>query len=190
MPTFKKLLSALTQITIRARLHWDIWWAYEGEDEHLKFLPTMNRYSEFFRFDIHAHLTALIIASYQLYEVKRTTHNLGVLVKRASSEPGILPSYVQAASNLLREAEPLAARVRILRNNAFGHRSLALGYNDAFEKAAITPFQLRDLTKTALDIVNQLHCALGEAERDFNELSVEHLRHLLNNLRDFHDTSN
>ena len=108
MPTFKKLLSTLTQITLRARLHWDIWWVYEGEDEHTKFLPTMNRYSEFFRYDIHAHLTTLIIAAYQLYEVKRTTHNLGALVKRASSEPGIPASYVQAASSLLKGAEPLA----------------------------------------------------------------------------------
>ncbi|HVR98241.1 MAG TPA: hypothetical protein VMW27_16610 [Thermoanaerobaculia bacterium] len=188
MPTFEKLLSTLTQITIRARLHWDIWWAYEGEDESPKALPTMNRYSEFFRFDIHAHLTAMIIASYQLYEVKRTTHNLGVLVKRAGSEPGVPATYFHVASNLLRESEPLAAKVRILRNNAFGHRSLALGYEDAFEKAAITPFQLRDLTKTALDIVNQFHRALGDTDCDFNDAAIEHLRRLLDNLRDFHRT--
>lgn len=193
MPTFTKLLSTLTQITLRARLHWDIWWLYDGEDERSKFrsklLPTMNRYSEFIRFDIHAHQTAQIIALYQLYEVKRTTHNLGVLVKRAGSEPGIPANHVQTAASLLRDAEPLAAKVRILRNNAFGHRSLALGYDDAFEKAAITPFQLRDLTKTALDIVNQFHRALGEADWEFNESPAEHLQRLLENLRGLHRAS-
>jgi len=47
---------------------------------------------------------------------------------------------------------------------------------------------LRDLTKTALDIVNQFHRALGEADWDFNELAVEQIRRLLEHLRDSHRT--
>lgn len=68
MLPFKDLLDTLTQITLQARLHWDIWWTYEGQDERPKHLKVMNKYPEFVRFAVHAHLTATITALYQLYE--------------------------------------------------------------------------------------------------------------------------
>jgi AbiU2 len=186
MLPFKTLLGTLTQVTLRARLHWDIWWVYEGKDERPKHLPVMQKYSEFIRFDVHAHLTATITALYQLYEKKRGTRNLGVLLKRASSEPGVAASVTQAAASVFAGVEPLAKKVRILRNNAFGHRSLDIGYDDAFAKASITPFQLRDLSIASLEIVNHFHRGFGDADWPFNDYPIGHLRRLLRDLRDFH----
>lgn len=135
MTDFRELLRTTTQICLRARLHWDVWWLYEGEEERPKHLPILQRYSEFVRFDAHAHLTASIISSYQLYEKKNKTRNLGVLANRAATEAAIPQENIQRAKSVLADLEPLASKLRLLRNNAFGHRSLALSYDDAFDKA-------------------------------------------------------
>lgn len=186
MIPFDTLLDTLTQITIRARLHWDIWWAYEGETERPKHLPVMQEYSDFVRFDLHAHLTSCIVCLYQLYERNRKTHNLSVLLDRAACESGIGPKVVESAKRSLDRADELAKKVRILRNNAFGHRSLKLNYDAAFAQAHITPFELRCLCKTALGVVNHFHKALGHGDWPFNDLPVDDLRRLLRDLRDFH----
>lgn len=146
----------------------------------------MNRYSEFFRFDAHAHLTSAISGTYRLYDRRDDVRSLRTLVEAARSAPGVSTAEIEAAVATLEAAEPIAGGLAKLRNKAFGHTDLERTYDQVFEVAQTTPFQLRSLLEDALAIVNRFETVLGEVPTEFHELPLEDLHRLLSDLEDFH----
>lgn len=174
-------LNLAAQLVKRARIFYDIWWYYEGEDTRPNILKTMNGYSEFFRFDTHAHFVSLVIHLGSLFENRTGTVNFHALIDEAESN-GIGRDALDKARTLIADVFTVASKVAILRSNLFAHRSATLSYAAAFEKAEIKPNQLRDLTVVGLKIANTLLVARGLDEHFFHELSRPHLERLINDL--------
>ena len=128
----------------------------------------MNLYSEFFRFDSHAHFVAFINHIAALLEKRDDTINLPRLAKELKKSGLISTQDTADVHALLGQAAPFACKAAILRNNLFAHRSAALSYPEAFNKAAATPNEWRDLAETALKVVNRLLTARGLQEHDFD----------------------
>ena len=114
---------------------------------------------------------AYVVHTAALFEKRRDTINLPSLTKEAK-EGNLIPADVAVeVESLLSRAKPVAIKVTILRNNLFAHRNAAMGYDEAFKRAAVTPDQLRELAQTALQIVNKLLLARARNEHFFNELA-------------------
>jgi hypothetical protein len=143
----------------------DIWWLYNGANTRPDIMATMNQYSEFFRFDDHAHFVSFIVHIAALFDNRRDTISLPRLVREAQSSTRIPATTVDCARPMLTRALSLSGKVAILRHNLFAHRSASLSYGDAFRQASVTVDELRELTETAMDLVNQLLVALGEPEQ-------------------------
>src|ERR1700722_12540079 len=79
---------------------------------------------------------------------------------------------IKALDELLTEAAPIASKVTVLRHYAFAHRSATISYDTAFEKAAVTHTQLRELTEVALKIANRLLLARGLKNEVFAPLPL------------------
>lgn len=155
-------------LVTRARIFYDIWWFYERSDIPERVFDTMNDYSEFVRFDNHAHFVAFIIHIDNLFSPRRDTVNLPKLVSELAT---LAPANAVANANvLLAQVQIIAPKVSILRNNLFAHRSATLSYTEAFQKASISHNELRDLTEIALQIVNCLLVARGCNEQTFHVL--------------------
>src|SRR5690606_6123361 len=86
------------------------------------------------------------------------------------------------AQQQLQTASVLRPKVAILRSNLFSHRSGSVSYQKAFDLAAITPFQLRDLTDAGLSISSILSKARGLADCFYLPTTPEHLRRMLDEL--------
>lgn len=158
------------QLVLRARVFFDIWFYFESNDTRPSLLDIMQEFSEFFRFAPHAHFVAFVVTTAALFDRRRDTISLPGLV-REMEQANRLPTRTQADLNaLIKQAQPLAAKIVLLRHNAFAHRSSTLSYDDAFKAAAVTAAQMRDLTDTALKIANHLARAIGRTEHFFNEL--------------------
>ncbi len=173
LPIDKRLETA-AQLVLRTRIFYDIWRFFEGKETRPAIIDTMRCYSEFFRFDPHAHFVAFVVHVAALFEKRNDTVNLPRLAKE-SKESGLI--YAQDAMELdalFRQATPLASKAAILRNNLFAHRSATLSYADAFKKAAVTPNELRDLTEIALKTVNRLLSVRGLNDHVFNTLPLTH----------------
>lgn len=171
------------QLAMRARIFYDLWWLYEGADTRPQILDTMNAFSEFFRFDSHAHFVAFVVHIATLFERRSDTVNLPVLI----GEVDALASTVEAmteAKHLVEQVQPLASKVVILRSNLFAHRSASLSYAEAFRKAAVAPNELRTLADAALRVVNCLRAARGREGQGFDDLSRRHLAAMLQVLSD------
>ena len=176
---FDERVDTAAHLIKRAKIFYDVWWLYEGVDTRSKYLPAMNRYSEFFRFDSHAHFVALIVHLAALFESRSDTINFAQLIDEAASSSLVPLGAVSEARAGLDVVSALPPKLAILRSNLFAHRSAELSYAEAFAKAEITSDQIRDLAVEGLRIVNIILAARGLPIQHFHDLSLEHAERLL-----------
>jgi hypothetical protein len=170
-------LETAGELVVRSRIFYDIWRFFEGEETRPNIIDTMNRYSEFFRFDAHAHFITFIIQIAALFENRKDTINLPCLSKELRSAISDVDNRQVAA--LLDQALPIASKVKILRSNLFAHRSATLTYAESFQKASVAVNELRTLSEIALTMVNRLLSARDLKERDFHNLPQEDVSNML-----------
>ena len=175
-------LDTAGDLVARARIFYDIWRFYEGAETRPANLGAMNQYSEFFKFDTHAHFLSFIVYIAALLEARGDTINFPALIGEFERTKLIAPEIIAEARTILAQVEPLRLKVIILRSNLFAHRSASLSYAEAFAKAKLTPNQLRDLTDLALRLANRLLVERGLQEQFFHEPSLEHAKAMLQKL--------
>lgn len=175
-------INIAAQLIKRARIFYDVWWFYESVDTRPKILDTMNRYSEFFRFDTHAHFISLVIHLAGLFETRRDTVNFNALIEEAETSSLFPAETIDQAKAVIAKIRDLPSKLAILRSNLFAHRSVSLLYEDAFQIADITPNQLCNLTVAGLHIANLLLIARGLPEQFFHELACKDVEALLHDL--------
>lgn len=174
-------LDTAAQLVKRARIFYDIWWFYEGADTRPKIIDTLRLYSEFFRFDSHAHFVAMVLHLAGLFEPRNGTINFAALIREAKAD-GVAKEAIDSAEAALQSVKELPPKVAILRSNLFAHRSASLSYDEAFRKADMKPDQLRDLTIEGLRIANILLLARGCSEQYFHDLGRRDVEQLINDL--------
>jgi|JI6StandDraft_1071083.scaffolds.fasta_scaffold04439_15 hypothetical protein len=114
----------------------------------------MNDYSEFFRFDSHAHFVSMVMYLGSLYDKRRDTITLVRLTKETK---GAMPTRITELPIAdLEKAESLAEKLSELRHNLFAHRSASVRYDEAFTRASITSNEVRQLLSLSFDVVNKL----------------------------------
>jgi hypothetical protein len=163
-------LETAAQLAKRARIFYEIWWYYEGAQTRSQILDTMQAYSEFFRFEPHAHFVSAVTYLAGLYESRGNTINLSQLIREAEAA-GVDKAAIDKAQGLMTASAGLVSKVMILRSNLFAHRSASLSYEDVFRKAELKPDQLGELADTALNVANTLLLARGLDEQFSHELS-------------------
>jgi hypothetical protein len=167
---FDERLERAAQLVVRSRIFYDIWLYFEGEETRPAIIETMRCFNEFFRFESHAHFVAFVVHIAALFERRRDTINLPLLVSEMKLTNLLSAECAAEVDTLVSQSEQLASKVIIMRSNLFAHRSATLSYADAFKKAAITANQLRDLTEIALKIANRLMLARNRNSHFFNVL--------------------
>jgi hypothetical protein len=171
------------QLAVRARAFYELWRAHQSDAMPERQRYTYDFYSQYFVFNSHAHLVALIVHIGMLYDVDRQTIGLKNLIEEIRKQSIASPKIAEAES-LFQQMYPFARKIMVLRGNVFAHRSATLSYKDAFKKAAITPNQIGDLIDGSLQISNKLLVALDMEEQIFNPYVLEHASQILQKLTD------
>lgn len=141
-------------MVVRAHIFFDCWWYYESIETRPAILDTMNDYSEFFRFDSHAHFVSMVMYLGSLFDKRRDTITLARLVKETKSA---MPARTaELPLDTLARAESLAEKLSELRHNLFAHRSASVRYEEAFTRADITANEIRELLALSFDVVNKV----------------------------------
>lgn len=151
-----------------AGLNYDIWWVYNSKDTRPRYLKTMNRYRLFFHTSIHAHFVATLVALYRLYEIRKDTYNIPSLLRTLKKERALDDQILSRLDQIYQRAKPLWVKVNILRNKAFGHRSLAHTVEEVFKEARVTPNELRQLVEITKKLLNELSHAWDKSVHAFN----------------------
>ena len=167
------------QLVVRAKVFYDIWRYFAGQETRRSIFDTMNSYSEFFRFDVHAHLVAFAVHITMLFDRRKDTISLPNLVKDVKDTQAIPSGDVAEIAALLMEAAPLVDKVKTLRDNVFAHRSAMMDYEQAFKEAGVTPNQFGQLTDIALKVANRLLLARGLGEQVFMTAPLAHAQAMM-----------
>jgi len=177
-------INELYHTTTVAGLNYEIWWVYKSKDTRPRYIDVMNKYGLFFQTSIHAHFVALLVALYRLYETRDDTFNIPSLLKMLRDESRLPDATLDFLEDIYRnKARPLWIKVNILRNKAFGHRSVAHTVKEVFEEAGVTPNELRDLLEVTKKLLNELTYSWNKRVHAFNLGSREDTLRLLDDLK-------
>jgi hypothetical protein len=171
-------VATAAQLVVRTRIFLDLWDFYHGPNRS-GILNTLNKFSEFFRFDEHAHRFSFFVHAAALFERKPNTINLRQLANELRSANRISEEEKSEIDRLFVSVTATAKAVHLIRNKAFAHRDDFLPFDEAFAMANISTNNLRDLMTAALKIVNILLIACDEGEQAFAELPLEDARAIL-----------
>ncbi len=140
----------------------------------------MDRYYEFFRFDEHAHLTTLVIYLNGLFESNSKSLNFTNILK--AYKKTYPRAGVKRIESKLRTNRRWIKKLIQLRNEAIGHKSMAVSFNDAFRIADLKYTRIRKLIELALEIVNTLLRQRKRPQLVFWEYHLNHVRQLFTDL--------
>src|SRR5262249_48075630 len=143
----------------------------------------MNRYTMFFQTSIHAHFVALLVALYRLYEIRNNTYSIPSLLHLLRTNKAMDVGKLDYLDTLYAKAKPLWIKVSILRNKAFGHRSVAHTVEEVFREAGVSPNELRDLVEQTKALLNTLTQTLQGSVHTFNLGAKEDLVRLLTDIK-------
>jgi len=179
----KLLVDEVRHAVYVASLNFDIWWVFKGKDTRPKFTRTMNHYTLFFQTGIHAHFVAMLVALYRLYEKRPDTYNIPSLLRKVETSGAISKAVLDEVTKTYALAKPLWIKVSILRNEAFGHRTVKGTVEQAFKKAGISANELRDLIGHTKKLINTISHAADRSVHAFNLDATETTVRLLEDLR-------
>ena len=183
-----RYISELRHTITVAGLNYEIWWVYKSKDTRPVYVEVMNRYGLFFQTSIHAHFVALLVALYRLYETRDDTFNIPSLLKILKAEARLPDATLDLLEGIYKdEVKPLWIKVNILRNKAFGHRSVAHTVEEVFQEAGVTPNELRDLVEATKKLLNELTHAWDKSVHAFNLGSRDDTLRLLEDLKGMHE---
>lgn len=148
--------SAVTTLSI-VSASYQVWWLYASSDTRPKYLETMDRYSEFYRFDEEAHFRSIVIGLHTLFDGRGDTATIAKILKCSSLEK---KSEIKIRKRLA-DLQPITSKIKTLRDKLFAHRDHQLGYSEVYKRAAITPNELRTVMSASIEIINEIAKRLG-----------------------------
>ncbi len=176
----------LRRTAVEAVLNYEIWWAFRSPDRPAHHHDVMNRYPLLFRTAINAHFVAMLLPLYRLFETRRDSHNLPQLLKRLEGNGQISPQRLSEFRAQYGALKPIWIKIQSLRNYVFGHRSAKVEIDEVFEKARITPSEIRDFINDVQILLNRISADLDDSYESFHTHSGEEAVQMLEDLKRFH----
>jgi len=178
-----KDLNRLFDATMRARIHYGIWYVLKNRTDRRKYVDVMNDYYWFFSPSIGAHFTAMLLELCSIYDQKENRVNIHRVINHIGQMSGFDRRSFQGVRRRMRSVQPLLRKALILRHNVFAHMSAKLDPEDAFRKAQISMFNFRSLINHTEAMLQQLAKLSGNRERTLVESSELDVRDVLETLR-------
>ena len=178
--TFTNKVEIASQLAIRTRIFFDVWWYYEGPTRK-GIVDRLNVYPTFFQFDVHANFVAFVVQLATLFENRPGTINIQSLLNEAKIQ-GVADKTVNTLESKLASTKIPSKKVVILRSNLFAHRSSKLTYSEIFKLANINRDQIDRLIQISFEILEPLAEYCSVQVPFVNDNAVESLKGLINEI--------
>ena len=171
----KEQITSAGRMALRCHAHLSLWRLTAGVEGRARHREVLEDHWEHMRFLEHGQLFTAVIELHSLLDANPATVNLPHLTDGLEAEHGPQPLIRTA----LGEVEHTFAKLRILRNGVYAHRTKRTTYADMFSKAALTPGQLQELVVIAIKITNELRVAIGLEAEGPSQLPVDFYERML-----------
>lgn len=148
-----KILDDLVSSAIRAKAHFEIWWAQASEAEpHL--VRAMNSHSNFLRAFDDAHYTAFFVDFAHLFDARPDSSSIPTYFSaiRATTNPETLMALETEFASLCIRAKPLI----IASHKSVAHVNAQLTEKDVFAPLNISWTEVRNIIYESVDFVAKL----------------------------------
>ncbi|MNS06313.1 hypothetical protein D3C72_377350 [compost metagenome] len=160
----------------------DIWWTYASHETRPDYLETMNQFSEFFRFDEHAHFVNMIMLVSSLYDPTGKTITVRSVINKAVAEGHTaLKGMVPVCDTFADDAA--IKGVLHMRNKLYAHRDTASTVAGVYADAALTADDIRDLIQRAQWMIDRVVEVVGGQPVVRNTIVGEHVSKMLKTLK-------
>lgn len=177
----------LRQNITHANLNYEIWWVLFGKDTDDDLIKVLNKYKRLQLTLKRSYMTTLFVDLYKLYETKDNRHCIPSLIKKIEKDNLIDTTSLDSIKSLYaHKAKPIWVKVSILRNNVYAHSSSSLKIEDAFERAKLSPNDLKDLLDYSKEILNSISKTIFKETHVFNLGSKREMLNLLKHLNEYH----
>ncbi len=178
-----KNLEELQNTIKTANLNYEIWWIYKNKETRELYLDAVKTYPLFFQISFHAHFVAMIVSIYRLYETRKDTINIPQLVKLLENKNVISNKDIEEIKFDIKQIKPLWVKVSVLRNNAFGHSSNELDYDEILKEANVKLNQFKEIIDESKSILNKITVLWNNSSQAFNLKSTKDTIKLLEDLK-------
>lgn len=178
----ERQLEIVTQQIVRAKIFYDIWWFYHGSDTRPLIIDTLNEFSEFFRFDAHAHFVSMIVHCAVIWDP-----GLGKISLPSVARLTLDPKRNECDKELSRkiDIQRKAAKGLVqIRHEAIAHRSAISDYDEAIKRQGVVINTIPAMLVEWLETANELRAIRNPKmeEVDFHDLPLNHLQRLTHKL--------
>lgn len=175
----------LRNMVLSTYFNYDIWWVYKEKNEREHYIDILNRYLLFFKTSIHAHFVSIVVALYMLLEPREDTINILGLVKILKENDKLKNDSLVRIEKEIEQIKPLWGKIAILRSSIFAHRKNEYSVKELFDRAKITPDEIKKLIETLGSILNGITQDLNNNTYYFHfSNAADNLRELLDHLKE------
>ena len=172
---------------LNAGMSFRIWWVFRNSEDAPQWNETVNEFPAFFAPTVRSHLVTFVISLGNLLDTKKGTISFPNLINLAKRDGRVSPHDLEKAEQQLAKMDPTAKKIQILRHNLFAHLKADADGHDVFNKAGITPNQIKNLILDGLILLNLISREIQEVvyADNFDEVECEtrNLLKALGNLR-------
>jgi hypothetical protein len=151
-----------------ASLSYDVWITCRSKENHAKFVGSVKLNPVFMPTVSYANFVLFIVTLYAIYETRKDSHNIPQLIRRLSKDSNFPKVVLDKAKAMQADVHPVWQKLCILRNNAFGHFSATLSYDQAFLSAGLKPREVEHLISISKRLVNLLARQIIGSTHAFN----------------------
>ena len=114
----------------------------------------LHEYPEFFNNSLQAHFLVIVVELYKLFETRKNTVNFPRLISVMRQHKLLDKKLLGEVESLLVALKPIWVKISVLRSELFAHTSFSGLQQKGFQKANVTPKQIKDLIEGAKRLLN------------------------------------
>lgn len=176
-----ELASSIFQSLTEANVSFDLWEGLREGRSDRETVKAMQPYAAFFTGTENALFDSFIVLLYALYETRKDTVSFNSLLQslEGNAPEATLNNFRDRVKGLKR----IWVKIGVLRNEAVGHQSLSSHPSQVFEKAAISPLQIREFLEESQRLLKDIALDCLGITIIFNVRCKSHLERLLTCVR-------
>jgi len=175
--------SNLCEILFDARNSYELWWVYLKEKGRKENFQVFLEYVAVFETMGYSSISNLIVNLYKLYDKQKSVYSILDLLKDIEKRNLLSKAEKKIVDKNLDFSLDVWAKVLKLRHNLFAHRNKDLTVKQIYDRAGVTPNNLRDMTKHTLELLNCIAPKLCESKRKFHRGVIKDFLRLLKKLK-------
>jgi len=160
-----KLIVALRNVVIGAKVHGEIWRTLAARQNRKRFKKGFKSHESFLAYAVRANFLTTICLLYILGETKKGRAGIPLLLQELRKLKLLSPQLIKRFEQRIK---PIWMKVCTLRNNVFAHVNLQSDPSFFFKQVRLTPNQIKRLTRNAENLLNSVTRAVNRDTHAFN----------------------